>query len=461
MKTGLLVSDLLDTNAMTALIVDKNGMVMFMNKTYLDILGSREEEVVGKYIGDITPGSRSLTVIRTGKAMVGYNWSVNGYNMIACSIPLIQNGELVGCFAYSLFMDIWDAKDVVNNLMSELNMYKAEVQSVYSARHSFAEIIGQAKNIQDLKELAQKAALHPSVTVLLTGESGTGKELFAHAIHKASSRSSMPFIRVNCAAIPENLLEAELFGYAEGAFTGARKGGSPGKCELANGGTIFLDEIGEMSPAMQSKLLVFLQEREFERVGSQQLIRVDVRVIAATNRDLEDMIAQQKFREDLYYRLNVLTLHTPALRERIEDLPLLVSYLIPKINMDLKTNVTSMSDEALDLIGKYHWPGNIRELVNVLQRAMLNADMENCRTITAKQLFFIKFDFANIQDICSGSLKSLIRDYEKQILAKVLEETNYNKAQTANILDIDLSSLYKKVKQYELAPDNSQTTGTK
>ncbi|MCX5779958.1 MAG: sigma 54-interacting transcriptional regulator, partial [Firmicutes bacterium] len=388
MEKGLLVSDLLDTNAMTALIVDKNGIVVFMNKTYLGILNYTEEEVVGKYIGDITPGSRSLTVIETGKAMVGYNWSVNGYDMIACSIPLIQNGELVGCFAYSLFMDIWDAKDIVNNLMSELNMYRDEVHSLYSARHSFAEIIGQARNILDLKELAQKAALHPSVTVLLTGESGTGKELFAHAIHKASSRSSMPFIRVNCAAIPENLLEAELFGYAEGAFTGARKGGSPGKCELANGGTIFLDEIGEMSPSMQSKLLVFLQEREFERVGSQQLIRVNVRVIAATNRDLEDMIAQQKFREDLYYRLNVLTLHTPALRERIEDLALLVSYLIPKLNIDLKTNVTSMSDEALDLIGKYHWPGNIRELVNVLQRAMLNADMDNCRTITAKQLFF-------------------------------------------------------------------------
>ncbi|MCX5779957.1 MAG: sigma 54-interacting transcriptional regulator, partial [Firmicutes bacterium] len=325
MKPGLLVSDLLDTAGIVAVIIDLNGIVMFMNKTYLDILGLSEEEVVGKYVGDITPGTRSLTVIKTGKAMVGYNYSINGYDMIGSSIPLIQNGELVGCFAYSLFMDIWDAKDLVNNLMSELNMYKSEVQSLYSARHSFAEIIGQARNIQDLKELAQKAALHPSVTVLLTGESGTGKELFAHAIHKASSRSSMPFIRVNCAAIPENLLEAELFGYAEGAFTGARKGGSPGKCELANGGTIFLDEIGEMSPAMQSKLLVFLQEREFERVGSQQLIRVNVRVIAATNRDLEDMIAQQKFREDLYYRLNVLTLHTPALRERIEDLPLLVN----------------------------------------------------------------------------------------------------------------------------------------
>nr|WP_276619933.1 sigma 54-interacting transcriptional regulator [Syntrophomonas wolfei] len=451
---GLLVSDLLDTNAMTALIVCKDGSVKYINKTYLDILGKKEEAVVGKYIGDITPETRTLISLMTGKAIVGYNWSVNGYNMIACSLPLIKNGEIVACFAYSLFLDIWDAKDLVNNLMSELNMYKDEVHHLYSARHDFAEIIGQARNIQDVKFLAQKAALHPSITVLVTGESGTGKELFAHAIHKASSRSRMPFIRVNCAAIPENLLEAELFGYEEGAFTGSRKGGSPGKFELANGGTIFLDEIGEMSLSMQSKLLVFLQEKEFERLGSHHPIRVNVRVIAATNRNLKEMITQQKFREDLYYRLNVLNLDIPPLRERIQDIPLLASYLIPKLNRELNTCVTSMSDEALDIFCKYDWPGNIRELTNVLQRAMILADMENYLTITAKQLVFMKNHNETKDDSSSKTLRSLIRDYEKQILAKVLEETDYNKSKTANILDIDLSSLYKKVKQYGLTPEN-------
>lgn len=188
MRQGLLVSDLLDTSAMCALIVCKDGTVKFINKTYLDILEKKEEEVVGENIGDITPETRSLVVLRTGKAIVGYNWSVNGYNMIACSIPLIQNGKLAACFSYSLFMDIWDAKDLVDNLMTELNMYKDEVHNLYSARHDFAEIIGQARNIQDVKFFAQKAALHPATTVLITGESGTGKELFAHAIHKASSR---------------------------------------------------------------------------------------------------------------------------------------------------------------------------------------------------------------------------------------------------------------------------------
>jgi len=455
LKPELLVSEVLDTNAMTALIVSKDGNVQFINKTYLNILGKTEEEVIGRNISEITPESRTLIVLKTGKAIVGYNWSLNGYTMIACSLPLIRNGKITGCFAYSLFMDVLDAKDLVDNLMTELNMYKDEVRSLYSVRYSFGDIVGQAANIQEVKFLAQKAALHPSITVLINGESGTGKELFAQAIHGSSSRSRMPFIRVNCAAIPENLLEAELFGYEEGAFTGARKGGSPGKFELAHGGTIFLDEIGEMSLTMQSKLLVFLQEREFERVGSHQPIRVNVRVIAATNRNLEEMISQQKFREDLFYRLNVLSLEIPPLRERLEDLPLLVNYFIPKLNIDLKTNVTCISDEATEMLSKYNWPGNIRELVNILQRAMLLADMGEYCTITTKQLHFMKVKYENESLIPSNTLKSLIKDYEKQILAQVLADTNHNKTKTANILDIDVSSLYKKLKQYGLSTDNS------
>jgi transcriptional regulator with PAS, ATPase and Fis domain len=453
--SSLLVRDVLDTNEMTALIVSKDGTVTFINKTYLYILGKTEEEVLGKNIGDITPQSRTLTVIKTGKAIIGYNWSINGYQMIACSVPLIQNGEIVGCFAYSLFMDILDARDLVDNLTNELNMYRDEVRNLHSARYTCGDLIGQADNILQVKLLAQQAALHPSITVLINGESGTGKELFAQAIHSSSSRSRMPFIRVNCAAIPENLLESELFGYVEGAFTGARKGGSPGKFELAHGGTIFLDEIGEMSMAMQSKLLVFLQEREFERVGSNKPVRVNVRVIAATNRNLAEMISQQKFREDLFYRLNVMALEIPPLRERVEDLPLLIDNFIPQLNIDLKTNVTGMSEEALELLSKYNWPGNVRELINVLQRAILMADMGDYRTITTKQFGFMKIKPGEDNLASSSTLKSLVKDYEKQILVQVLAETNQNKTKTAEILDIDISSLYKKLKQYGLNTDNS------
>lgn len=456
MDSELVKDFLFETNALCAHIIDKNGIVRFMNKTYLEVLGKKEEEVIGRHIGDITPETRSLSVIRTGKAVIGYYWPVNGYNMIASSVPLFQKGELKGCFSYSVFMDIWDAHNLIDNLMQQLNMYRDEVHSVHSSRYTFEDIIGQADNILEMKSLARKAALHPSITVLLMGESGTGKELFAHAIHSGSNRKKMPFIRVNCAAIPENLLEAELFGYEEGSFTGARKGGSTGKFELAHGGTIFLDEIGEMSPAMQSKLLVFLQEKEFERLGSHRPVRVNVRVIAATNRDLEEMIKQQKFREDLYYRLNVLCLKIPPLRERIEDLPLLVKHLMRAINKELKTKVNKMSAEAMDLLSKYHWPGNIRELQNVLQRAILLADLDSCCSITKEHLYFMKIESEKNTLAPTGTLKELLRDYEKQILAQVLKRTNYNKTRTADILDMDLSWLYKKIKQYGLAPDNSR-----
>ena len=457
MESSLLASEILDTSGMTALIVNKLGEVAFINKTYLHILGKTEEEVLGKYIGDITPESQTLKVIKTGKALVGYNWSVNGYTMIACAMPLIREGELVGCFAYSLFMDILEAQGLVDSIMTELNMYKDEVRNLHAARYSFEDIIGHSPNIMEIKCLAQSAALHPSITVLISGESGTGKELFAQSIHGASSRSRMPFIRVNCAAIPEHLLEAELFGYEEGAFTGARKGGSPGKFELAHGGTIFLDEIGEMSMAMQSKLLVFLQEREFERLGGHKTIRVNVRVIAATNRNLEEMVNQKKFREDLFYRLNVLTLEIPPLRERVEDIPLFVDHFIPKLNIELTTNVTGMSDEAVELISKHVWPGNVRELVNVLQRATLLADMGTYPIISTRQLRFMKIKNENENEDLKDSktLKSLVRNYEKQVLVQALAETNHNKSKTADILDIDVSSLYKKLKQYGLTADNS------
>jgi transcriptional regulator with PAS, ATPase and Fis domain len=232
------------------------------------------------------------------------------------------------------------------------------------------------------------------------------------------------------------------------------KGGRPGKFELANGGTIFLDEIGEMSMQMQSKLLVFLQEREFERLGSSKPIRVNVRIIAATNRNLPEMISQQKFREDLFYRLNVLSLEIPPLRERTRDLALMVEYFIPKINQELRTRVTGISDDALELLGKYNWPGNVRELINILQRAMLLADMGDFSIITTQQLCFMKIEAAEDPKTAS-TLKSQLKDYEKQVLIEALESTNYNKTQAANMLDIDLSSLYKKLKQYGLNTDNS------
>ena len=449
---SLLYSFLYETTAMVSHIVDADGIVVFVNKKYVEILGMTEDEVVGHAIADITPNTRTLQVRRTGKGIIGYNWTVNGYHMIASCIPLFQDDKLIGCFSYSIVMDIWDAKDLADNVMNELNMYRDEVISIYSARYSFADIIGENEKMQAVKELAQKAALHPNITVLIKGESGTGKELFAHAIHQVSSRSKMPFIRVNCAAIPEHLLEAELFGYEDGAFTGARRGGSRGKFELAHGGTIFLDEIAEMSTAMQSKLLVFLQEKEFERLGGHKPIRVNVRVIAATNRDLKEMIRQEKFREDLYYRLDVLRLDIPPLRARIDDLPRLIDCIIPCINNEMKTRVSAISREGCQLIQHYSWPGNVRELRNVVQRARLLADLNNESVITDKHLSFLNVPSGH--ESAQRSLREQIKDYEKQIIARALAANSFNKTQTAEVLDMDLSSLYKKVKTYGLMADN-------
>lgn len=448
------ISDLLMENAaMAAMVVDEHGKVIYINNTYLHMLGLCREEVVGKFIGDITPDSRTLIVLRTGKAIVGYNWTVGEHRMIACALPLIKNGAIVGCFAYSLYMDIWDAKDLVENLACELNMYKEEVRNLYSARYTFENIVGNSPAIKQVKYLAQHTALHPPVTVLITGESGTGKELFAHAIHRCSNRCSLPFVRVNCAAIPENLLEAELFGYTEGAFTGARKGGNPGKFELANGGTIFLDEIGEMSLSMQSKLLVVLQEKEFERLGDRQPTRVNVRVIAATNRDLETLVKQGAFREDLYYRLNVVRLEVPPLRNRTEDIPLLAQVIIKKLNACLKTVVNAVREDALALLCEYNWPGNIRELENVLQRAMLLADMEREQQIAPRHLAFMNDKFRYRCPLPSGTLKAVMEDYEKRYIARVLEDTGGDKIKAAQILGIDPSWLYKKIKKYGITMD--------
>ena len=293
-------------------------------------------------------------------------------------MPIIKDGEVVGAVGKLMFRDVKDLKVLArkfNSLQSELEYYKEELRKVQGGKYTFDSIIGSSEKMEWLKAIGIKAAKGSS-TVLILGESGTGKELFAHAVHTQSPRRYNPFIKVNCAAVPENLLESELFGYDDGAFTGARKGGKPGKFELANTGTIFLDEIGDMTMSMQAKLLRVLQEREIERVGATKTLKVDVRVVAATNRDLEQMIEQGEFRQDLYYRLNIISLNIPPLRERREDILPLCSNLLKKIHNRTPHDVEGVSPEALDYLLGYEWPGNVRELENVLERAINLMDGE-------------------------------------------------------------------------------------
>lgn len=319
-------------------------------------------------------------------------------------------------------------------------------------------IIGKSEGLDELYQLLERVADTPT-TVLITGESGTGKELVARALHGHSSRKGKPFIKVNCAAIPKELIESELFGYERGAFTGA-VGSKPGRFELANGGTLFLDEIGEIPVEMQVKLLRALQESEFERVGGIKTLRVDVRLVAATNRDLKKLIAQGTFREDLYYRLNVVPIRLPPLRERTTDIPLLVQHFLGKFNERLKKNVTGTEPEAMDLLVAYGWPGNIRELENMVERAILFCDGPELRavdlpselrggTIPPRELGTEDVSIP-LQSGLKEHVKIAMSRLERELVSRALTQTHGNVTHAARLLKISRKGLQLKMKELGL-----------
>ncbi|MEN6389605.1 MAG: sigma 54-interacting transcriptional regulator [Syntrophomonas sp.] len=446
---------LIESPTMAYVIVDREGFITVINQTYLDMLGISREDALGRHICDITPHSKLPEIIKTGRTDRVDIWPVNGRDTIVSRVPLIKDGEIFGAIGQSIFLDLSGASILLKKLQEtekELNFYKDQVSQIYSAKWCFDNLIGQSQSFVTTKNMAWQLSQTVS-TILITGESGTGKELFAQAIHNSSARCTGPFVRINCAALPDNLLESELFGYEEGAFTGARKGGKPGKFDLAKGGTIFLDEIGDMPLTMQTKLLTVLQERVVERIGGTNPIPIDVRIIAATNRDLEKMVAEQIFREDLYYRLNVVRLSIPSLRERIEDIPLLVHDLIERLNSNLRTNISGISPPALDLLQSYRWPGNVRELENLLERAINLCHMNQQSHLTVEHFPSLgsnKFSKIEILDNGQTALPDLLDGIEEQLLRKALHEADGNKAKTAKILGIHSSALYRKLKKYGL-----------
>ncbi len=319
--------------------------------------------------------------------------------------------------------------------------------------------MGRSEALETVKRLARKAARTPS-TVLITGESGTGKELLARAIHAASPFAEGPFVSVNCAAIPENLLEAELFGYEEGAFTGARKGGKPGKIELADGGTLFLDEIGDMPLAMQAKLLRVLEERRVERVGGVTSRPVRVRVIAATNRSLEEMVRKGAFRADLYYRLNIIRLHLPPLRERRTDIPLLLSHHLERVVRRYRLPAKSFTKEAVSILLAYHWPGNVRELVNTVEALVNLVDGPDIRPedlpphirSAAKTPDGQGAEEAQEELSLVREVKRAAEERERERILAALSQAGGNKAKAARLLGIHRSTLYEKLRKYGLLP---------
>ena len=426
--------------------VNKEGKVEILTKAYANFLGVNRDEAIGKHVRDVIENTRMDIVVETGIPEIAQVQEIKGRNMIATRIPVVVNDKIVGAVGKVLFKDVDELNSLykeINKIEKELNLYKDEFKRANKAQYALDSIISESRSMEELKELTMMAAKTNS-NILILGESGTGKELFAHAIHNNSKRKDAPFIKVNCGAIPYELLESELFGYEEGSFTGAKKGGKIGKFKAADGGTIFLDEIGELPMNMQVKLLRVLQDREIERIGSNISEKVDIRIIAATNKDLDKMVSEGMFRLDLYYRLNVVSIKIPPLRERKEDIPILSKYLIEKISKGENIKVDKISDNTLEYLKKYDWPGNVRELENILERAINFLEKE-----TIINLNHLPHKITGIMGNKQiRNLKSIVEEVEKQTIIDSLIITNGNKTNAANILDISRTSLYEKITKY-------------
>ena len=430
--------------------VDENGKVIRLNKAMLDYF-KFTHDVEGRHIYEIEPTSRLPIVLQTRKAEIGQRHRfADGREAIVHRIPVIDNGKLIGALGIILFGDVQDVYLLAERnrlLLNKLAHYEKE-KSPYQAKYGLHDILGDSPDTRACKEQVRRIARSNS-NVLIIGESGVGKELFAHAIHLESPRRDAPFVRLNCAAIPETLLESELFGYVEGAFTGAKKGGQAGKFELAEGGTLFLDEIGDMPYAMQAKLLRVLQEREFERVGGKEIIRVNVRVISATNVELESLVQTGGFRRDLFYRLNVLSLKIGPLRERREDIPNLVYHFLGQIYQENGCYAT-ISQECLAALARYSWPGNIRELRNVVEKIALEAEGRVSRLEDMPAYIRRNLGNSSVPLDTSKGLRALLAQVEADSIRQALEQCGGCKTQAAAWLQIPKMRLYRKLKQFKL-----------
>ena len=355
-------------------VLDKDGFITYVNCSYLNILKESKENIIGKSIEDISPQGIRKKVLYEGQNVIGaLSTKTNGVSIISNVSPIIVDGEIRGVVSIvKNVLEVQALSEKLNKVSAKAKYLEEELFRTKKPTATFNRFIGFSGKVMDALAIASKAA-KTNATTLIRGESGTGKELIAEGIHYASSRVDGPFIRVNCAAIPEGLLESELFGHEKGAFTGAIKR-KLGKFELAHKGSIFLDEIGEMKKSMQVKLLRILQEKEFQRVGGEESISVDVRIIAATNRNLEEMMKQGDFREDLYFRLNVIPIFLPPLRERKEDIPILAEHFMKKKGEFIGKQIEGITSKAMDLLIEYSWPGNGRELENIIERVLTLAD---------------------------------------------------------------------------------------
>ncbi|MDN4525602.1 sigma-54 interaction domain-containing protein [Fictibacillus fluitans] len=441
-----LLKTIIDNAFHCVVVVDINGFITYLNQAYCDFIKVDQHESIGRHVTDVIENTRMHIVARTGKEEIADLQFIEGNYMIADRLPIRQGGMVVGAVGTVTFRDTEEWRTMnshIKNLLTELEYYRSVQEENTGAKYSLHDIVGSSSEIKVLKERIKKVAAS-DVSVLIRGESGTGKELFAHSIHQLSERSNKSFIKVNCGAIPEHLLESELFGYEEGAFTGAKKGGKPGKFQLADGGTILLDEIGDMPLHMQVKLLRVLQDREVEAVGSVKPVKVDVRVIAATNKPLEKMVEEQRFREDLFYRINVIQVNIPPLRDRPEDIKELSGHFLAKINKRSGRRILGLQEDVASLLDRHNWPGNARELENVIEAAIHLCQGER---ITKEALpDYLKE--VSVLSLGKRSLKEIMEETEKRVLQAALREHHGDRLKTAHTLGIGKTSLYDKLKKY-------------
>ncbi|MEI4770017.1 sigma 54-interacting transcriptional regulator [Psychrobacillus sp. FJAT-51614] len=435
-------------------VVDKEGIIVEFNEAYSRFIGVDKKDAIGRPVSEIIDNTNLHHTVKSGIPERGVIQYIQGQPMVVHRIPLWREGELVGAVGMLIFEGVTELYRIYERFLEKtLQIGTIKSQKLFSNRigsnSTIEQIIGTNDSIASLKRMTRKVA-KTEATVLITGESGTGKEMFAHSIHDLSHHNQGPFISVNCGAIPEHLFESELFGYEEGAFTGAKRGGKPGKFELAESGTIFLDEIGEMPQMMQTKLLRVLQEKMFERVGGIKQIQLKARVVTATNRDLKEMVQSGTFREDLYYRINVIELAIPPLRKRQEDIPILISHYLTEICKKYEMAEKEITDEAIYSLMGYEWYGNIRELANIIEKLVI---LTEGNTIDLRHLpnYIKRQHFSHTPSLSPiNQMKKEEDNKEKEMIIQLLEESAGNKSKAADKLGIHRTTLYKKLKKYGL-----------
>ncbi|OZG71021.1 sigma-54-dependent Fis family transcriptional regulator [Hahella sp. CCB-MM4] len=438
-----------------SIIVDRHANILWISQKYRKLLELPDDTLVeGKSVEEVIPNSMMRQVVESGQPILLDMLRIRGTWMVVTRIPIRDDeDQVMGGIGFVFYKELDYLKPFVEKfarLRGQPTTAERQLAEMRQAKYSFSDFKGRSEATRQLLKRARQAA-ELDTTVLLLGETGTGKEVLAHAIHQASVRSERPFVCVNMAAIPENLLEAEFFGVAPGAYTGADRKGRVGKIELANEGTLFLDEVGDLPIGLQSKLLRVLQEQEFEPLGSNNITRVNVRVIAATSRDLKSMVDEGNFRADLYYRLNVLPIEVPPLRDRLEDISLLAENMLEEFSQATGLPHRHLDQSVINLLRSYSWPGNVRELQNTLERAFIFADENELALADFPQLRKSVSD----RQLSRTShpvepLHKTLEKAEREALMNALKSSGNNRSHAARLLGISRATFYEKLQRHGL-----------